>query len=145
MINMDCPFGILFVFVFFIIVLLAFVSYYRQSKELDEVEFGKTPLYSEQMGAWFTFGGYTKPFVRVSAYEGFFVVSCREDKYIFTKENVSELFFKDSFLSKQIIIYHSREYSPRKIILRPRNLERMYQALKTSLGGSKLTWPSRWI
>jgi hypothetical protein len=132
---MDCLLALLLQTVMATVVLLGFARYYRQSKELDEAELVKTPLYSEQAAAQLGFTTATRPFVRISAYEGFFVVSCQQDKYVFTRENVSDLIVKCLLFSKRIIVRHSLAFAPRKVVLLPRNFERMYRALQASLAG----------
>ena len=116
---------------------VGFVCQYQRSKELAPDEIGEVPLHSQQVGVWFTAGllggGMSWPFVRVTAYDGFFVVSVTGERYVFDGTNVTGIECDSGCLWSGVEIAHSNKYAPRTVILRSRSPERLAGKLRAAL------------
>jgi hypothetical protein len=111
---------------------LFFVAY-RKSKALTPEEIGVVSIYGEQAGGRFDGFNWTIPFVRVTAYSEFSVVCYWNHQIVLRKGQVKEVEEERGFLSQGLAIRHTRIDIPKKILIWPRNIAKLKQALKMSL------------
>ena len=111
---------------------LSFLAY-RKSKALTPEEMGAVPIYAEQAGGRFDGFNWTIPFVRVTAYSDFSVVSYWNHQIVLNKGEVEGIEEKRGFLSKGLAVHDTRVDIPKKILIWPRNTVKLKQALEMSL------------
>ena len=111
---------------------LFFVAY-RKSKALTPEETGVVSIYGEQAGGRFDGFNWTIPFVRVTAYSEFTVVSYWNHQIVLKKGQVERIEEKRGFFSQGLAVHHTRVDIPTKIVIWPRDTVKLKQALEMSL------------
>jgi hypothetical protein len=111
---------------------LLFVAY-RRSKVLAPEEIGVLPIYGEQAGGRFDGFNWTIPFVRVTAYSDFSVVSYWNHQLVLRRGQVEGIEEKRSLFSQGLTVHHTRADIPKEILIWPRNTVKLKQALEMSL------------
>lgn len=124
---------IIFAPLIFVIMGIFFFLAYRKSKILTQEEIGLFPIYTEQAGGRFDSFNWTIPFVRVSVYSDFSIVSYWNNQIVFKKGEVERIEEKGGFLSQGLTVHHSRTDIPRQVIIWPRNIAKLKQALEMNL------------
>ena len=123
-----------------IIVLIAFIwgifylyRAYRDSKLLLPQEVGAVSIYTEQAGGQFGNVNWTIPFVRVSCYSRFIAVRCSNSQFVLKTGDVERI-KKEGLVSDGIRIVHNRSDLPEKVLIWPRNISKLMEAIDDSLG-----------
>ena len=105
---------------------------YRDSKNLLPQEVGAVSIYTEQAGGQFGSVNWTIPFVRVSCYSRFIAVRCSNSQFVLKIGDVQKI-KKEGLVSDGIRIVHKRYDLPEKILIWPRNISKLMEAIETSL------------
>ena len=106
---------------------------YRNSKLLLPEEVGAVSIYAEQAGGQFGDIHWTIPFVRVSCYRNFVAVNCWNCKFVLKIGHVQRI-RKEGIVSDGVRIIHNRTDLPKKIIIWPRNISKLMDAIESSVG-----------
>ena len=106
---------------------------YKNSKLLLPEEVGAVSIYSEQAGGQFGDIHWTIPFVRVSCYRNFVVVNCWNCKFVLKIGHVQSI-RKEGIVSDGVRIIHNRTDLPKKLIIWPRNISKLMDAIESSIG-----------
>ena len=110
-----------------------FYRAYRDSKNLLPQEVGAVSIYTEQAGGQFGNVNWTIPFVRVSCYSRFMAVRCSNSQFVLKLGDVRRI-RKEGLVSDGIRIVHNRYDLPDKILIWPRNISKLMEAIEASLG-----------
>lgn len=105
---------------------------YRDSRLLLPQEVGAVSIYTEQAGGQFGSVNWTIPFVRVSCYSRFIAVRCSNSQFVLKIGDVQRI-KKEGLVSDGIRIVHNRCDLPEKILIWPRNISKLMEAIETSL------------
>lgn len=109
-----------------------FYRAYRKSKLLLPEEVGSVSIYTEQAGGHFGNINWTIPFVRVSCYRNFVAIRCWNCKFVLKIGDVQRI-NKEGFVSDGIRIVHNRYDLPDNLIIWPRNISKLIEAIESSL------------
>ena len=109
-----------------------FYRAYKNSRLLLPEEVGAVSIYTEQAGGQFGNINWTIPFVRVSCYRNFVAVSCWNCKFVLKTGDVQSI-KKEGIVSDGIRIVHNRYGLPKKLIIWPRNISKLMDAIESSL------------
>ncbi len=99
-----------------IIVLIVFFYFIKKRDVLLDIEKSKIASYQEICGGRFNGFNLTWPFVRVSIYDSFIVISYVK-KIVLTYEEIDSIFSKRYFISHGIHIQHHKKGVPKNIII----------------------------
>lgn len=105
--------------------------YFVKNTKLSE-EKGLTPVYQEVGGGRFDGVNYTLPFVRISIYDRFLVISYSR-KILLTWNDISEVTLEEHLISTGIRILHNRSDIPKLIILWSKKPERLLESIQSKL------------
>ena len=109
-----------------------FYRAYKKSKLLLPEELGAVSIYTEQAGGRLGNFNWTIPFVRVSCYRSFIAIHCWNCKFVLKIGDVQSI-KKESYVSDGIRLVHNRYDLPEKLIIWPRNISKLIEAIETSL------------
>jgi hypothetical protein len=109
-----------------------FYRAYKNSKALLPEEVGAVSIYTEQAGGQFGTVNWTIPFVRVSCYSRFIAVRCSNSQFVLKIGDVQKI-KKEGLVSDGLRIVHNRFDLPEKILIWPRNISKLMEAVETSL------------
>jgi hypothetical protein len=109
-----------------------FYRAFKDSKLLLPQEVGAVYIYTEQAGGQFGTANWTIPFVRVSCYSRFIAVRCSNSQFVLKIGDVQKI-RKEGLVSDGIRIFHNRYDLPEKILIWPRNISKLMEAVETSL------------
>lgn len=112
--------------------IIHFYRAYKDSKVLLPEEVGAVSIYTEQAGGQFGTVNWTIPFVRVSCYSRFIAIRCSTSQFVLKIGDVQKI-KKEGLVSDGIRIVHDRYDLPEKILIWPRNISRLMEAVETSL------------
>jgi hypothetical protein len=115
-----------------IIVAIVFTLAIKASNKTHPLESGKVPIYSEKGGGRFDDINWTMPFVRISIYDEFLLISYSEE-IVFRYNEITKIEIKNHFISDGIHIYHNKKGIPSKIILWPANPAKVLELLQNKL------------
>ena len=105
---------------------------YKESKLLLPEEVGAISFYTEQAGGHFGDYHWTIPFVRVSCYRNFVAIHSRNCKFVLKMGDVQRINI-EGIVSDGIRIFHRRYDLPDKLIIWPRDIAKLKEAIEASL------------
>lgn len=119
-----------------IIVLIIFFYIIKKRNSLSEIEKHNNPIYTEICGGRFNFSNYTIPFVKLSIYDKFIVISYTK-KIILQFEKIDKIYIKKALFSKGLHIEHHKSGIPKKIIIWVRNDNKILEIVNSKLKKTK--------
>ena len=105
----------------------------RLSRRPTEFEQGLTPTYLERAGAQLDGVNWTTPFVRVATYPGLVVIACASHQVQLRPGDVTKVEVERHLFSTGLRIHHLRSDVPSKLVLWPRDIQRLKAAIEASL------------
>jgi len=118
-----------FIIIFPIVLLLIIIfSIYFVNKAISkrneklDIEKNIRPIYVEICGGRFNGSNFTYPFVRLSIYDNFIVISYLY-KIILYFEDIDQIDIKRNIFGKGLIVYHHNNNIPKIIILWSKNVD----------------------
>jgi len=123
--NIEAFIALMIVNSLFFIVFILFYVDMRKKKSLLDIEKNQVPIFFyNNLGARIDLLNLTYPFVRLSVYKDFFVISYSK-KLVFMKEEVLEFKIISGGLSSGVQIIHNKNTIPKKIIIWTSNPEKL--------------------
>lgn len=129
--NIDLIFTMLGLATLVVVPTVLLYWYLVENTKLPE-EKGLTPIYQEVGGGRFDGVNYTLPFVRISIYDRFLVVSYSR-KILLNWNDIKEATLEKHLISTGIRILHNRSDIPKLIILWSKKPEKLLESIQSKL------------
>jgi len=129
--NINYFFSLSAIFAVIIVPICFLFLIIRRNNKLSK-ELGLKPVYQENCGGVFDGMDYTKPFVRLTIYNDFLVISYIK-KILLYWSDIKDVSVYTGLFSKGVKIIHNRSNIPTSIILWPNNAARLQEILKSKM------------
>lgn len=99
-----------------IIIIALFIYFFKKRNSKLDIENNKIPLYSENCGGRFGLINFSIPFVRLTIYDKFIIIS-HIKKIVLNYNEIINIEIKRNIISKGLFINHNRNDIPQTIII----------------------------